>query len=690
MKKCFLLSVTILTLFACGGERRTGLRHSENKYTQADSLIRGALMVRDYQRALALADSLEQTGDISSVRANNYRGDAYSSLGKRIESKKCYWRATINRDPAAQDRWCYQEAGNSLARQLYLDGEYEGAMRLAMTILAHIDSLGTDDEGNSIGLNMLIGKCNQAIGKPQQAKERYERASRQIEQWLESDSIAMALLWGVDTYNTIAEKYLENHEYEEAMRWVERTDSLMPALTENYGSNFPEGVDTYRAASALIRARAALGMDDKEGARRAYADYQRTDCAKTIGGRICAADYLMEARRYAEAADCYVGADQYMRQQYSDITLDLLKETYIPKLRANLYAGRKDSALYVARQITELYDSALIRYKQSAVAELATVYDTQGKERKIAEQQTELLRQRLWGIVAALLLMMTFFAAYDLYRRRARRRLAAAHADLQTAYAQLEETTAAKERIESELRIARGIQMAMVPSHFPDRDGLDLYAEMTPAKEVGGDLYGYVMQDERLYFCVGDVSGKGVPASLFMAQSARLFQTYAKEGMMPVDIAFRMNNELTENNERCMFVTMFIGLVDLTTGRLDFCNCGHNPPVVDGAFLSMAYENMPLGLMEDFVFQGECVDDIHTRQILVYTDGLNEAMNPAHELFGDDRLIQLMAQAASLNARQVINMLTEAVESFRCGAEPSDDLTLMCLRIDSLRNHPNY
>ena len=258
MKKIVLIALSILTLFACGGEGRNGLRQSDSKFTKANTLVRGALGARDYQRALALADSLEQTGDFSSVRADNYRGDAYSSLGRRAESKACYRRATANNNPANHDLWCYQEAGNSLSRQLYLDGDYEGALRLAMNILANIDSLGTDNEGNSVGLDALMGYCNQALGKPRQAKENYERAYRRVRQWLERDSSAMALLWGVETYNTISEKYLENHEYDEAMRWADRTDSLMPALTEFYGSRFPEGVDTYRGALALIRARARL------------------------------------------------------------------------------------------------------------------------------------------------------------------------------------------------------------------------------------------------------------------------------------------------------------------------------------------------------------------------------------------------------------------------------------------------
>ena len=209
-----------------------------------------------------------------------------------------------------------------------------------------------------------------------------------------------------------------------------------------------------------------------------------------------------------------------------------------------------------------------------------------------------------------------------------------------------------------------------------------MYAEMNPAKEVGGDLYGYVMQGDVLYFCVGDVSGKGVPASLFMAQSARLFRTLAAEGMMPADIAVRMNNALAENNDRGMFVTMFIGLLHLDTGRLDYCNCGHNAPVIDGQFLKMQYDNQPLGLWEDDPFEGESIDDIRGRQLLVYTDGLNEAENQQKQLLGNKRLLELMADTQGLDSHQVIDMLKEAVEQHRAGAEPNDDLTLMCITLN--------
>jgi serine phosphatase RsbU (regulator of sigma subunit) len=265
-------------------------------------------------------------------------------------------------------------------------------------------------------------------------------------------------------------------------------------------------------------------------------------------------------------------------------------------------------------------------------------------------------------------------------------RLKKAHEQLKVAYDQLEETTAAKERMESELRIARNIQMSMVPSVFPDINGLDMYASMSPAKEVGGDLYNYLQLGDKLYFCVGDVSGKGVPASLFMAQATRLFLTLAKQEMSPAEICTRMNDALSgDDNENNMFVTFWLGLVDLTTGHLSFCNAGHNPPVIgcggdDVTFLKMQ-PNVPIGVLPGMEFEGEEMDTIKGQPFFIYTDGLNEAENKEKEEFSDARLIEILRNTQFTSSRQLIEKLSAEVEAHRQGAEPSDDLTMMCLLI---------
>ena len=251
---------------------------------------------------------------------------------------------------------------------------------------------------------------------------------------------------------------------------------------------------------------------------------------------------------------------------------------------------------------------------------------------------------------------------------------------------ELKTTTAQKASIESELNVASSIQMSMLPSVFPNREGLDMYASMTPAKEVGGDLYGYLLIDDSLYFCLGDVSGKGVPASLFMAQVTRLFRTLANQQMPPAEICTRMNDALSgDENPTNMFVTMFIGLVDLKTGHLSFCNAGHNPPIIGGGeshgdFLKML-TNFPIGVLPDLEFQGEEISSIKGRPLFIYTDGLNEAENKEHDQFGDDHLLDILRNTHFDSARQVIETLAAEVEHHRGGADPNDDLTMMCLRV---------
>jgi serine phosphatase RsbU (regulator of sigma subunit) len=245
---------------------------------------------------------------------------------------------------------------------------------------------------------------------------------------------------------------------------------------------------------------------------------------------------------------------------------------------------------------------------------------------------------------------------------------------------------AAQERIEGELNIARNIQMSMVPSTFPEYEGLDMYASMMPAREVGGDLYGYIINGSQLYFTVGDVSGKGVPASLFMAQVTRLFSTMAHQGLDPAAICNRMNSELSgEDNVNGMFVTMFVGMLDMQTGHLSFCNAGHNPPVIGGGkhqgdFLKMI-PNVPIGLWPDYEFKGEEMDSVKGRALFIYTDGLNEAENPEQERFGDKRLLDILRDTNFDTARQVVEALEAEVAQHRNGAEPNDDMTMLCLRV---------
>ena len=252
---------------------------------------------------------------------------------------------------------------------------------------------------------------------------------------------------------------------------------------------------------------------------------------------------------------------------------------------------------------------------------------------------------------------------------------------------ELKQTTASKERIESELRIARDIQMGMVPKifpPFPERDDVDLFAKLIPAKEVGGDLYDFFIEGTKFYFIVGDVSGKGVPASLVMAVTCRLFRTVAAHFQTPAEIVAALNDALAESNESNMFCTFFIGILDLESGLLQYCNAGHNAPVVlssSGEVKFMEVEaNLPLGLFGGFPYLGqECTIGKGT-SIFLYTDGVTEAENKEKALYSDERLLKQLELLRNGNTRSMVDGILVDIESHVAGADQSDDITIMCLR----------
>lgn len=253
----------------------------------------------------------------------------------------------------------------------------------------------------------------------------------------------------------------------------------------------------------------------------------------------------------------------------------------------------------------------------------------------------------------------------------------------------LVETTRAKEHIESELHIARKIQMCLVPhsfSPFAECDGLELFASIRPAKEVGGDLYDFFIRDGRLFFTIGDVSGKGVPASLFMAVARTLFRSTASHTDSPADIIANINNTILKDNDTCMFVTMFVGVLDLGTGRLTFCNAGHNPPVLvgpGGARMLSVIDNIPVGVMEDFMYEEESMTLQGECKLFIYTDGLTEAENVAKDLYGDGRMLAFLSATPGETPKETVALIERDVDAFAGGVDQSDDLTMLCLRLSS-------
>ena len=254
---------------------------------------------------------------------------------------------------------------------------------------------------------------------------------------------------------------------------------------------------------------------------------------------------------------------------------------------------------------------------------------------------------------------------------------------------ELKQINEQKGRIEGELKIARDIQMAMLPKIFPpypDRKDIDLFGQLTPAKEVGGDLFDFFIRDEKLFFCIGDVSGKGIPASLYMVVTKSLFRTVASHEASPDRIVYALNETMSHDNDSNMFVTFFVGVLDLPTGRMHYCNAGHDAPLLighTGAGMLPVDSNLPIGVMDGWKFtkQETLVDPDTT--IFLYTDGLNEAENIKHEQFEMTRVIevaQTLQKKNEFNPTTIVSQMTDAVRKFVGEADQSDDLTMLALQ----------
>lgn len=254
----------------------------------------------------------------------------------------------------------------------------------------------------------------------------------------------------------------------------------------------------------------------------------------------------------------------------------------------------------------------------------------------------------------------------------------------------LEKVSAERERIRSELQIASAIQMGMLPKgdRIEAAEGkIDVAAVLEPAKEVGGDLYDYFIKDDHLFFCIGDVSGKGVPASLFMAVARSLFRALASNTLAPGAIVSGMNNTLIEFNEQDMFVTLFLGVLDLKTGRLDYCNAGHDAPVVlddHGMAQLDVLSNLPLGVFPDFEFVSQKAQLGEKSVMFLYTDGLTEAMDSHKEVFGEQRMLAVLKAICSGNPdtgpRDLIAGIGRDIKKFVGKAEQSDDITMLAFK----------
>ena len=415
-----IIVAVVMAVISCRPEQKHREISDEDTLTPADSIIFAVADTRDVPRTLAVIDSLEQAGELSYLRTIFHRTVAYNLRGEYRQSMNLYYKlADIDLKTLDDqgDYECYIYSNKDYLRLLCDMKRYDVALREAYAIDRKLKEVGDNTFASHHDIAEIIGECQLYLGNTADAARSFQKSLNNIHQRLNSHQAPLDFRECQHTMKSVAMAYIHAGDYAKAAPWVERQDSLfsIACIRSDRDTTY---IDEMKSDISYCRALLELARGGKKAAERAYRDYLSTRSSKSLASIINSSEYLMMTRRYNEAADNYNLLGQFLQETAFEVDLENIGRYLLPKYRANLLAGRRDSALSVATVIAEAYDSALTRQKRSDAALLATVYDTEGKERLMAEQRSELSQQRLLTTGIVLLLIVIFFVVYTIHRRK--------------------------------------------------------------------------------------------------------------------------------------------------------------------------------------------------------------------------------------------------------------------------------
>ena len=458
-KLLLLTAILVLGLASCTKDKPTTCMLEEGIPNHADSIIDRVGDTRNVPLILAVIDSLEQEGELSKVRGIFYKTVTYNLREEYRTSFALYKQlADINVRKLTDkcDVECYVYSYNNYVRLLCEMKRYDEALNVAFTVDKKLKAAGHNSFIDHHDIAQIIGNCQLNLGQTQKAAESYQRALQGVRNRLRIHSWPMDYRECQKTMNAIARIYIEKGLYNEAAPWIQRQDSLYQ-LGNKHPHRNSVFQDEMKAEISYCKALLAHAQGKNDEAEKAYHDYLSTQTSKVMGSIINNNEYLLQTQRYGEAADNYRLLDQYMLEGNLENDLENIGRYYIPKYQANMLAGRIDSALSIANRVAQIYDSALNQQKLSLAAEVAAVYDIQGKERQIAEQRSKLYQMRLVAITVCLFLIAVSFGIITLNHRNHLKKLRQEHRKLEDAYDKLDTTN--RQLIEANKRAEESARM---------------------------------------------------------------------------------------------------------------------------------------------------------------------------------------------------------------------------------------
>ena len=451
MRKTYLIPLIIIaliaSLFACdkrGGKKQLSVHPT---YSWADSMIlREGIDAGDTARSYFLIDSLEKTGDLNELGAETFRLLTHQRFYHHdeidAEVERLGRRIAAHNSLEDRKQWYYNYGVSWLAYELYMTHNYEGFLRVAVPLIASMDSLGNGQYDQMTNVLTMMACCYVKLGEPEKAKGVGDRARKLCWEILSTDSSGGIHQSLVNCYARVKDAYVMAQDWEQSKSWLELVDSVEQVFRRRYPNARVWAI--YDGYIHLDRATKLWIMGQRDSAAAEYEEFCKYKTTREVNGYIQANDYLMPAGRWKEAAENYEYLDSFIKWRVPKVYLEEIHAYYLPKFRANINAGRKDSALYTAKQIAEHFDSAYMWQKRSQMAEMATVYDIQGKEMQIAEQKAKLMHTRAIALGVVVILLVIFFVIYALIRRRERKRLEEKNQQLTIANERAEESSRMK------------------------------------------------------------------------------------------------------------------------------------------------------------------------------------------------------------------------------------------------------
>ena len=652
----FIVAAMLMTACSNGPTKE----QSEN----AKRVIEMAHKQRDYDKLLALADSLEKNGNLSHAEAYYWRGYASDRL-KMYRMAEFYWKTALEaceESTTPEDLKIYAMTASRMANLLSVRGNYDGTLKMGVPAANRLEELKCDTTSDYVNLLIYIGCCQSATNGGSDAEDGFNRAYQKHKENIENNHTESAYKNAIAGLINIAYFCNYTKDYQKAMKWIGHFGEMINEYEQRPDAD-KKYIDKQIARFNIYKAIALEGQGKKEEAAAAFEDFKATEFSKTPEGKIQGNDYLAAAERWEEAVDNYHSLNELLDTQEKSMTLDDIHDLLLKKYEANLQAGRRDSAARVSMQVCDSLNNALALAKKLDAAEQATIVEN---VENVTEQHAMEARMKQMWLFGALILLFLGFVVYVYYQRHADRQLKKDHENLKKECARLEENVSSKEREQTELRLAHSLNSTAkaAEAHLPQN--ITAYAQLTPTNTFGTSICDYHTMGDKLFFCIGDVAGNSVESSMAAAIAKAQFRTASMLQTEPQQIVEAISESRNWNEP----MTLFVGVMDMTSRMLKFYNAGHETPVMVGQEITR---------LDDV--SGE-IEMAKGKMIYLFNKGVLTAENKDHKQYGENKMLGAALQAMKTDARPepFVVSIEENLNKFIGDTQQENDIMMLAIQ----------